>query len=48
MTRSGDRWHAPLGPYPSPGTVTWQITVTDEHGGSAVGPTGSLKVTDRR
>jgi hypothetical protein len=48
MSRTGTRWYASLGPYPTPGTVTWQITVTDAAGVSAVGPAGSLPVTDCR
>jgi hypothetical protein len=48
MSRSGKRWYAPLGPYPTPGMVTWHITVIDAGGRSAMGPAESLKVTDCR
>ncbi len=48
MVRNGNRWYAALGPFATPGTVTWQITVTDAAGVSAVGPAGSLRVTDCR
>ncbi len=45
MTPGSGGWVAALGPFLTFGTVSWQVTVTDELGRTASGPTGVVTVS---